>query len=270
MTTEARLRELYAANPVDHRAIALAERDAWEEYCRSFDGKKQRREDWFHERFGVTPPTWSMYRQGILGHDEWARPLWVVANEVGLGRAYRICIKLRSEPNRAEEAKRFSENLDEARRLKVRPSKRATKSVSHSPEESKELRARINEIVRPFVEQKVADLNEPGVTEDIVSAFEIDVATAFEDLLRRIRRTRSTSGAKSIIGDKRRSLRRACEFLGLRLPTKGGSLDMDEARRAYRKLSAQFHPDRTNNNELMTDQYLEVQKAWEIISEYQP
>lgn len=272
MTAEDRLRDLYTADPLDHRAIALLEREVWEAHRASSQGKLPKRDHWFLETFGVDPPTHVMFRAGILAHEPWSEPLWSLIGKSSLRRIYGICIDLRLNANRADEVRRLAENPEEAERFKLNGSRggarSASKTVECSPGDARELRARLREVVKPFVDKRLADLEDPSVAEDIVSALEIEVQAAFTDAMRRIDGLRSHVGAKSVIEIKRRDLRRACEFLGIKLPSRGGAIDMEQARKAHRRLSAQFHPDRTNGNDQMTSQYIEVQRAWEVISAY--
>jgi hypothetical protein len=269
MTPDESLRTLYAAAPMDHRAIAIAEREAWEAFRVTANGKSPKRERWFRETFGVNPPTHAMFRAAVLSHEPWSEPLWALVDGFGIGRIYRICNDLKLNPKRDEEVARLVGDPDSVATYKVSDGG-AIKTVECSPGDARDLRVKLRELVKPFVEKKLAGLDEPGAAEEFVFAFEIEIQSAFGDLLRRIDRLRRTNGAKGFIVERRRELSRACEVLGLKLPKRGGAIDMDVARKAHRKLSAQFHPDRTNGNEQMTAQYHEVQRAWEIISAYQP
>lgn len=134
--------------------------------------------------------------------------------------------------------------------------------------DTKELRERIRLLLQPFVEARVVSVDDPAVAHDIVTDFESDVQAAFRDLLRKI--ARISGSANTVVKLRRNDLRRACEFLGLKPPRKGGSIDMDEARKAHRRLSARLHPDKNNGSEDLTGQYIQVQNAWEIISNYAP
>jgi hypothetical protein len=167
---------------------------------------------------------------------------------------------------------RLAANPELARLYKISDgrTRESALTVECSPTASRDLRHKIRELAAPFVAERLAGLAEPAVAEELVNEFDAELSAAVNDLLRKVDRLRRGQGAQSIIQIKRRDLKRACEFLGLRLPPRGGTVDINEARRAHRKLSAQFHPDRTNNNESLTEQYREVQKAWEIISEYRP
>lgn len=267
MTPEERLRELYAADPLDQRAVALTEREVWG----ARETKGERIQDFFCREYGLKKRSCPMYRQFLLGHDAWAEPLWSLIGTVSLRKVYGICNEIRSDlSERAARAQRLAENPDEARRFKCSDGKRAEsrKTVDTSPAEARELRQRIREIVEPFAHARLAELEGSAVAADIVAVFDREVDAAVTDLLRRVGKARGTNGARGIIGVRRSELRHAYELLGLTLPPKGGTVDIEAARRAHRKLSAQFHPDRTNNNEQLTAQYLQVQQAWEVISEY--
>lgn len=271
MTPEEKLVELYAAEPVDHRAVAILERDVWALHKGDVSG--QRREQWFHSRFGLKAPyNHVMFRAGLLGHDDWAHELWPLIHKAGLRRIYEICRALRAEPRRADEVRRLAENPELAKlyRISNGHAQADALTVECSPAASRDLCHGVRELVAPFVTERLSGLDDPAVAEEIVDGFNIELTAALNDLMRKVDRIRSSQGARSIIEVKRRDLKRACEFLGLRLPARGGTVDINEARRAHRKLSAQFHPDRTNNNEELTSQYREVQKAWELISEYRP
>jgi hypothetical protein len=267
MSAADKLRELYAATPLDHRVIAIAEREAWDAFKGSSAGQIPKRDHWFRDTFGINPPTHAMFRAGILSHEPWAEPLWGLIGQFGLGRIYRICNDLRLDPNRDAVVQTLSADQDKVRGYRV--TRRAAKTSECSSVGARDLRARLRELIKPFVDTELSELEEPGVASEIVSAFEIEVEAAMSDMRKRIAALRRQSGPRSVVATKIRDLRRACEFLGLKLPSRGVSIDMEQARRAHRKLSAQFHPDRTNSNEQMTSQYLEVQQAWEIVSSYQ-
>lgn len=279
MTPEDKLRELYRTLPNDHRAIAMLEREVWAlAVGRSNKAKNPRREKWFQVNCGAEPPTHVMFRSGLLGHEPWSVPLWSLIGKgsapkpVSLRKAYDICLQLSDRADRAEEAQRLADNPDEAARIRINNSscRKQTKSVQASPGEAREMRLRLRELIAPFVEQKLAGLEDPAAVADLVSGFEIEVDSAFTDLLRKLQGIRGNNGARDIVQTRRRDLKRACEFLNIQLPARGGAIDMDAARRAHRKLSAQLHPDLTNNNDQLTGQYIEVQKAWEIITGYTP
>lgn len=268
-SAEDKLRELYAQDPLDQRAVALAERDVWNEHRASVSGPAVRRETFFSERFGVDKPTHTMFRSGLLGHDAWAAPLWSLIPAVGLGKTYRICIALTKKADRAEEAQRIADNPELARQFKQTRRKPAEKTVRASPAEARNLREKVRAIAHEFAERRLGDLEEKAVRDDVVSAFEIEIEAAVTDFLKRVDRLRRNNGSQAVVQDRKRQVRRACEVLGIKLPKNGGVIDTEAARKQHRKLSGQFHPDRTNGNEQLTEQYLEVQNAWEIIQEYQ-
>jgi curved DNA-binding protein CbpA len=55
------------------------------------------------------------------------------------------------------------------------------------------------------------------------------------------------------------------EVLGITVGT-----SKEDAKRAYRRLSMQYHPDRNPGNPEASEKYLEVQAAWRTLESYIP
>lgn len=59
----------------------------------------------------------------------------------------------------------------------------------------------------------------------------------------------------------------ACEALGL-FPRNRIPVDFQEARKKFKSLATQFHPDRNDGSEDMRKQYQAAVEAWEIVKDY--
>lgn len=167
-----------------------------------------------------------------------------------------------------EALKRDTGNVDEA-----------SASTSVMPEEigehvdeimgARAFHKRITELANQYVGQELKGLDvnyQRAITEEFAGGIRV----VYENLLKEIRRHRRDLN-RSVERVSADDLSLACEWLGIKVPAVGAHADMNAARAAHRRLSAQLHPDRRESNNAINvvQQYTSVQEAWKVLQDYE-
>lgn len=133
--------------------------------------------------------------------------------------------------------------------------------------ESKRFRGALRTLTEGFVHARLEGIDE-SIQHDIIRDFEFEVRVAYEDLLKKVNKYRSELKMDALTEVSSSEIRQACECLGVSPPKRGAELDMLQARTKYRKLAAQFHPDRAGKDPKIVRQYHAINEAWEIVQNY--
>lgn len=278
------LKELYAQGRYSHRDAARLEKELWDivkkRYKRAgFSVEKQK---WFQEQLGVKGHI-VRARSALISAGELAVPAWEAIDDgaVALEVAYRAVNSSKAKSDPARYVRKVFRDLREKRRKPTdfRPGYKKRNRKRSSVEEpggapadaletteildAKAFQERVAVMARAFVEDRVLD-TEDGTIEEMVEDFEYSVRVAADDLLVAVKTVRRR-GDNQVRTVKASEIRRAFEYLGLDPPKKLTREAKETARRMYRLVSRDLHPDRNNNDPKITEQFREVQKAWNII-----
>ncbi len=294
------LKEFYAKpRPRNEYELAIAEREVWMEYCRKLRnggaGKAPRRSEWFGEHFEVTGYDVEM-RSVILNSGDWTQPIWALISnlKLPLRTAKRLVTKAKDvaqhhELDKDEALKRVLTDYEGSQKdryeavsttgatfLKKRP-KASVSALGDDPLKidadvgtSKQFIAVIEKLTRTFIDQRLGTVDSEFERIQIVTEFTMAVRVAYEELLKRINRSRARPKGEHdpIVVVTRQQIVNACEFLAMKPPKKNQPIDLELAKRQHRKLSAQLHPDRTGNDNRLTEQFKQIQEAMDIIRAY--
>ena len=143
------------------------------------------------------------------------------------------------------------------------------KTEQITPEQAKELRAKLKTLVREFTEGRLQQLGiEDWEIEKLTGDAVLEIDAIVSALLRKVNNRRNAAlDRRQIAITTNRALRRACEHLGVDPPTRRKKLDLEAAKSKYKKLAAQYHPDR-NHSDGAASQFKAICESWDVISNY--
>lgn len=279
--------------PSVQRELAIIERRAWVLEKLEYQERGDRvplREKWF-ESIGANAQITAMVRSNLLAAGEWVSPLWDMVHEskIPLRPAYKLSLKAKkisqsksielSDALNEVIADYYCEDTYEAKGPKGIPVRRRRPQIKEVPievvdpkewdpdvDDSKKFRALLHTLTKTFVDNRLSVL-EDSVRKDLIRDFEFEIRVIYEDLLKKINTHRRDLGMSLDIITFG-TARQACEVLGVVVPKKGWRVDAIAARRAHRKLAAQYHPDRNGGSDRLVAQYQAVNEAWEVIQNY--
>jgi hypothetical protein len=118
-----------------------------------------------------------------------------------------------------------------------------------------------------YVDSRLGELPEidrQSVRDEFLYGLRMLLDEVDNNIRRRQRAKKTSSEVKDIVAQNQ--IRDACDVLGV---TYGPVIDMKAANKRFRKLAAQFHPDRVGDNPDMVKQYQALTEAWEILREFE-
>lgn len=250
-------------------------------------GDRGHRHPWYTREFGGGGGAQFDDRCHLISLGDWVDPLWdeIDKNHMPLTTAIRLA---RSAKRRAlerrvsnktalqevlgEYLKGFLRELPDGKWVRVpKPKAKVVREGSdknrHPITDAKQLRATIDAIMAEYLDRQLKDVDE-SVKLDLLKDFTFGLRALYEDLSQAVQKQRRLMRDGSFLqAVSWNRFRNACEVLGVHV-TKTKQPDLEDLRKRYRKLAAQFHPDRNNGAENMVKQYHAVNEAWECVKDY--
>lgn len=288
------MRDLYGGAAMSEREVALHEKELWAYYSivAKAEGKQiLERRDWFSREFGASKHSVDV-RSVLLGYGPNIDVLWerIDAKTMSLAKARDLALTAKRKAQvmggefkdyLAEELKRHDNvegkyevtlpsGIKSYRRPPVRKESLPEVPKSWNPDvkTSREFAAYLRSLTDKFVNERLKGQAEPSVLKELARDFEFEVRMSYEDLLRKIDRIKRGPNPDAIASITRQKVIRACEALEIEPPRHGEAVDMIEAKRSYRRLSATYHPDKTGNDVNLTAQFNLIQSAWKVLQDY--
>jgi hypothetical protein len=292
-----RLSAAYAEQgPRDHRKLAQLENEA--HALLQDSGVQGGANNWLAREFGVhrneVDARRAVYVSGAAAECLWRR---VDHAELGLTTAGQIAVTARKESKQSERnideiaerligehikfrstwSYRRSQTVAENRRRarmgeapqRRRVVARANDTAPHSAALSKQFKADLVMLVGTYLRQRLEGLCDPSELRQMIDGAATDVEVVCDEVVTKATyRKTNPQPPMGVQRVSRAALARSCEMIGARSPTQSAKLDLDEAKRCYRKMSARYHPDKTNGDERLTAQYRAVQQAWKTIEQW--
>jgi hypothetical protein len=139
-------------------------------------------------------------------------------------------------------------------------------TITHTKTLLRQLRATISQ----YVALKVEDPTDTGVL-SALQILEAEIESAFNAFTEKLSRIRSAKREDAQFMDQisRRDLIRACQLLGVDSPKPGGPVDMKRAKKTFKVLVHQYHPDTQGGSHAMQEQYEDVLAAYQLLKNYE-
>lgn len=153
---------------------------------------------------------------------------------------------------------------------KLREEKRGapTTAGEEAPSSTRSFLRGIRDRTTKFVQEQLKECPR-SVQEEVADEFLYGLQVLIEELKRNLERGKKTGEVleqMSAEGITRRQVSEAVLVLGGQYDPKK-ALDMQDLRRRYRRLAAQFHPDRSQDPDAVK-QYHAVTEAWRVVQEF--